>query len=74
MSRTPDLSGIRWATSSHSSGEGGMCVAWAPAAHATHGLVPVRDSKDPRGPALIFGPAAWSSFVRATRNGELTAG
>ncbi|MBB5122895.1 hypothetical protein FHS36_006369 [Streptomyces eurocidicus] len=51
-----------------------MCVECAPAAHSTHGLVPVRDSKNPRGPALIFRPAAWSSFVRAMRDGDLTVG
>ncbi|WP_261991609.1 DUF397 domain-containing protein [Streptomyces sp. OR43] len=26
-------------------------------------LVPVRDSKAPTGPALVFGPDAWSAFV-----------
>ncbi|MFB7556659.1 DUF397 domain-containing protein [Streptomyces brevispora] len=26
-------------------------------------LVPVRDSKTPDGPALVFGPSAWSAFV-----------
>ncbi|MDT3396921.1 DUF397 domain-containing protein [Streptomyces sp. B1866] len=35
------------------------------------GAVPVRDSKDPHGPALLFGPASWSSFVTALRGGEL---
>lgn len=28
------------------------------------GRVLVRDSKDQAGPALTFGPAAWSSFVQ----------
>jgi hypothetical protein len=30
-------------------------------------VVPVRDSKDPDGPALVFDTAAWSSFVSAVR-------
>ncbi|MER6614886.1 DUF397 domain-containing protein [Streptomyces xantholiticus] len=32
------------------------------------GLVPVRDSKAPHGPALTFAPASWASFI-----GELKA-
>lgn len=27
------------------------------------GLVAVRDSKDPSGPALTFSPAAWAGFL-----------
>ncbi|WP_308315837.1 DUF397 domain-containing protein [Streptomyces sp. CC228A] len=37
------------------------------------GLVPVRDSKDPDGPALAFERGAWASFVAAVRGGELAA-
>ncbi|WP_344570352.1 DUF397 domain-containing protein [Streptomyces axinellae] len=37
------------------------------------GGVPVRDSEDSRGPALIFETAAWSSFVGAVRGGEFPA-
>ncbi|MFJ2606350.1 DUF397 domain-containing protein [Streptomyces sp. NPDC087425] len=29
--------------------------------------VPVRDSKVPHGPALLFPPAAWASFVQAVK-------
>ncbi|MGW3232387.1 DUF397 domain-containing protein [Kitasatospora sp. NPDC001095] len=35
------------------------------------GLVPVRDSKDPQGPALVFPAAAWEAFVEAVRTGSL---
>lgn len=35
--------------------------------------VPVRDSKDPHGPALVFPPAAWASFVTAVKQGEFGA-
>jgi len=31
------------------------------------GLVAVRDSKDPTGPALTFSPAAWRSFITHLR-------
>ncbi|MGW1177152.1 DUF397 domain-containing protein [Kitasatospora sp. NPDC002543] len=33
------------------------------------GLVPVRDSKDPHGPRLVFPAAAWKSFVTAVQEG-----
>ncbi|MFF2744696.1 DUF397 domain-containing protein [Kitasatospora sp. NPDC058048] len=35
------------------------------------GLVPVRDSKDPQGPALVFPDSSWGSFISAVRAGEL---
>ncbi|MFF2751014.1 DUF397 domain-containing protein [Kitasatospora sp. NPDC058048] len=34
------------------------------------GLVPVRDSKDPHGPALVFPAAAWEAFIAAVQGGE----
>ncbi|MFB7124257.1 DUF397 domain-containing protein [Kitasatospora sp. NPDC056273] len=37
------------------------------------GLVPVRDSKDPHGPALLFPAAAWGSFITAIRGDEFPA-
>ncbi|MFJ2193374.1 DUF397 domain-containing protein [Kitasatospora sp. NPDC087861] len=35
------------------------------------GAVPVRDSKDPHGPALVFPAAAWGAFIAAVRSGDL---
>ncbi|MFE7560131.1 DUF397 domain-containing protein [Kitasatospora sp. NPDC057500] len=35
--------------------------------------MPVRDSKDPDGPALLFPAASWQSFVTAVRAGEFGA-
>ncbi|MFB7337653.1 DUF397 domain-containing protein [Streptomyces adustus] len=35
--------------------------------------VPVRDSKVPHGPALVFGPAARSPFVSALKAGFASA-
>ncbi|MET8540000.1 DUF397 domain-containing protein [Kitasatospora sp. NPDC004799] len=57
-----------WRKSSHSGGNGGDCVEVA--AEFLPGVVPVRDSKDPHGPALVFPAAAWDSFLTAIRQGE----
>ncbi|MEU1677400.1 DUF397 domain-containing protein [Streptomyces roseifaciens] len=59
-----------WTKSSYSSVEGGNCVEWAPALAAAHGLVPVRDSKIPGGPALTFAPETWSLFATAVCDGH----
>ncbi|MFC8450834.1 DUF397 domain-containing protein [Kitasatospora sp. NPDC057223] len=37
------------------------------------GLVPVRDSKNPDGPALVFPAAAWQAFVTGVRAGDFPA-
>ncbi|MEU3567539.1 DUF397 domain-containing protein [Kitasatospora sp. NPDC036755] len=34
------------------------------------GAVPVRDSKDPQGPALVFPAVSWQAFVAAVRTGD----
>ncbi len=55
-----DLTGAQWRKSTKSGGNGGNCVE---VADNLPGLVGVRDSKDPTGPALTFTPAAWRNFV-----------
>ncbi|MGQ5259155.1 DUF397 domain-containing protein [Micromonospora sp. ZYX-F-536] len=55
-----ELTGARWHKSSRSSGNGGDCVE---VADNLPGVVAVRDSKNPSGPALTFTPAAWRMFV-----------
>jgi hypothetical protein len=55
-----DLSTVVWIKSSYSAGGGNDCLEVAPG-HPT--LVPVRDSKAPLGPKLVFRPEAWSAFV-----------
>ncbi|KXK59125.1 DUF397 domain-containing protein [Micromonospora rosaria] len=55
-----DLTGAQWRTSTRSSGNGGDCVE---VADNLPGVVAVRDSKDPTGPALTFPPAAWHAFL-----------
>ncbi|MEU1424838.1 DUF397 domain-containing protein [Kitasatospora sp. NPDC005751] len=65
----PDLSGASWAKSSYST-NGGECVE---VSASVPGAVPVRDSKDPEGPALVFPNDAWQSFIAGVRTGEFGA-
>ncbi|WP_433553049.1 DUF397 domain-containing protein [Micromonospora zamorensis] len=58
-----DLTDASWRKSTRSAGNGGECVEYA---DNLPGIVAVRDSKDPHGPALTFTPAAWVRFVRGT--------
>lgn len=58
-----------WFKSSYSNNNGGNCLEVAP---GFPGVVPVRDSKDPDGPLLVFPSPAWRAFVRAVRSGELS--
>ncbi len=62
----------QWFTSSYSS-NGGDCIEVARNLAASTNVVPVRDSKDPAGPALSFPAEAWRSFVSAVRGGEFGA-
>lgn len=55
-----NLIGATWRKSTRSGSTGGNCVE---VAGNLPGIVGVRDSKDPSGPALVFGPGAWRSFV-----------
>ncbi|TDC77096.1 DUF397 domain-containing protein [Micromonospora sp. KC606] len=61
-----DLAGAIWRTSSRSNDQG-LCVEVADNLAHTHGLVGIRDSKDPEGPALVVGPPGWTAFVEAIR-------
>lgn len=57
-------SSVTWRRSSYSNTSGGNClevVAGLP------GVVPVRDSKRPDGPALIVHAAAWAPFVESVK-------
>ncbi|WP_329355943.1 DUF397 domain-containing protein [Streptomyces anulatus] len=62
----------QWVKSSYSD-NGGTCVEWAPATASTTGFVPVRDSKNPGGPALALAAAAFSSFVAGVKAGGFDA-
>ncbi|MFB7759605.1 DUF397 domain-containing protein [Streptomyces xiamenensis] len=53
----------RWFTSSYSE-NGGQCIEVAVNLTASHGIVPVRDSKQRHGgPVVAFPAHAWSTFV-----------
>ncbi|MCD9903900.1 DUF397 domain-containing protein [Streptomyces sp. MT29] len=56
----PDLTAAAWRSSSYSNEEGGNCVQ---VADGFPGAVPVRDSKNPTGPALILPATAWTAFI-----------
>ncbi|MFD7450620.1 DUF397 domain-containing protein [Kitasatospora sp. NPDC059827] len=57
-----------WRKSSYSGGGGANCVE---VADGFADVTPVRDSKDPSGPALVFSATAWQAFITAVRTGEL---
>ncbi|WP_024804373.1 DUF397 domain-containing protein [Nocardia sp. BMG51109] len=61
-----DLSGARWFKSSRSSDKD-TCVEIA---HLDGGMVGVRDSKNPNGPALVFAPGEWDAFTAGVNDGE----
>ncbi|MFE7741972.1 DUF397 domain-containing protein [Nocardia sp. NPDC057455] len=61
-----DLSEAKWFKSSRSA-SGSQCVevAWLGG-----GMIGVRDSKDPTGPALAFAPGEWDAFTTSVQDGE----
>ncbi|WP_405787747.1 DUF397 domain-containing protein [Streptomyces sp. NBC_01367] len=64
-----DLSKATWHKSSYSAGDGGNCLEMATWRKSTHSrarggdTVPVRDSKQPEGPHVVFHAQAWARFV-----------
>ncbi|MER7844198.1 DUF397 domain-containing protein [Kitasatospora sp. NPDC096077] len=61
-----DLRNATWHKSSYST-QGGNCVE---VSDSLRGVVPVRDSKDPEGPALVFPASTFAAFVAAVKVGE----
>ncbi|MFJ4896596.1 DUF397 domain-containing protein [Streptomyces sp. NPDC088727] len=62
----------RWFKSSYSS-NGGACVEIAANLAVSRGVVPVRDSKDLRGPVLDIPTHAFTSFVTGVKDEEFGA-
>jgi hypothetical protein len=62
-----NLAQATWRKSSYSGGAQD-CVE---VAGNVPGVVGVRDSKDPDGPALILSPRAWRAFAGQVKSGEL---
>ena len=58
---------LTWRKSSYSGSNGGDCVEIA--VLSDNGRA-VRDSKDPGGPVLAFGPDEWRAFTVAIKAGE----
>jgi hypothetical protein len=58
---------VGWRKSSYSNDQGGSCLEVLDG-HPVG--VPVRDSKNSHGPAVIVPASAWSTFVTAVRGGE----
>ncbi|MEV0266477.1 DUF397 domain-containing protein [Streptomyces sp. NPDC050617] len=67
--RKSDLTPRTWHKSSYSNGSQ-SCVE---VADECPGVVPVRDSKNPDGPTLIFTADAWAAFVSEVKSSELNA-
>ena len=59
-----DLSRAVWNKSSRSNGSGGNCIE---VARNLPGVVAVRDSRNPDGPALIVSRDEWASFITRLR-------
>ncbi|WP_066943963.1 DUF397 domain-containing protein [Streptomyces lushanensis] len=58
-----------WRKSSYSSGNNDNCLEVADG----YADIPVRDSKNPTGPALHFQPTNWTSFIESVKAETLRA-
>ncbi|MEU9114669.1 DUF397 domain-containing protein [Streptomyces sp. NPDC048483] len=59
-----------WRKSSYSDNEGASCIE---VLDNYPSGVPVRDSRNPHGPALVLPAHSWSSFITAVKSGKLSA-
>ncbi|MFI8308694.1 DUF397 domain-containing protein [Streptomyces sp. NPDC085927] len=67
----PNASSLHgWRKSTYSGNEGGSCIEVLDGYPTS---IPVRDSKVPQGPALVFPSTGWTSFVTAIKDGHLSA-
>ncbi|TDB95678.1 DUF397 domain-containing protein [Actinomadura sp. 7K534] len=67
MNLSTELSRAHWRKARRSSSTGSDCVEVA----AVHGLVAVRDSKNPDGPKLLIGRNTWQELTDRLNSGEL---
>ncbi|WKK26696.1 DUF397 domain-containing protein [Streptomyces olivoreticuli] len=72
MSTIPEPPLATWTKSSYSGNGGANCVEWIPTC-VESSAVPIRDSKNPDGPALLVATAAWTSFLAGIKNARLVA-
>ncbi|MGX2994360.1 DUF397 domain-containing protein [Streptomyces sp. JNUCC 64] len=59
-----------WTGSSHSAGNAGECVQWAPRHAAATGEYLLRDSKNPHGPHLVLTAHAFTGLVQLAKNDD----
>jgi hypothetical protein len=64
-----DLPDVRWLRSSYSTGANNCVETARPSAGPWAGLLAVRDSKNPAGPALLFSPGSWTTFTAGVHRG-----
>ncbi|AIR97024.1 DUF397 domain-containing protein [Streptomyces glaucescens] len=62
---TTHLSEVRWLRSSYSTGANNCVETARTRSGPWAGLLAVRDSKNPAGPALLFSPQSWARFTAA---------
>ncbi|ARP68989.1 DUF397 domain-containing protein [Streptomyces pluripotens] len=62
-----DLYDVHWLRSSHSTGANNCVETARPRSGPWAGLLAVRDSKNPAGPALLFAARSWAGFVATLR-------
>jgi hypothetical protein len=63
-----ELTAAAWRKSTYSgNSDPNSCVE---VADGFVGVLPVRDSKDPQGPALVFAAEAWTAFVAGVKAGD----
>ncbi|OKJ72304.1 DUF397 domain-containing protein [Streptomyces sp. CB02460] len=67
--RADDLE-VSWFRSSYSNDQGGACVEGG---RMRSGLMAIRDSKVPRGAAVVFPATSWSQFINGVSEGHFTA-
>ncbi|WP_333777789.1 DUF397 domain-containing protein [Streptomyces sp. IBSBF 3136] len=62
-----DLHDVRWLRSSYSTGANNCVETARPRCGPWAGLLAVRDSKNPSGPALLFSAGSWAGFTATLR-------
>jgi hypothetical protein len=67
--RNASATGFAWKKSTYSGGQSD-CIEVAYGAIPT--ALPVRDSKLPAGPAVVFAGTTWGVFVNAVKRGDLS--
>ncbi|MGW3204890.1 DUF397 domain-containing protein [Streptomyces sp. NPDC001135] len=60
-----DLHEVHWLRSSYSTGANNCVETARPRSGPGAGLLAVRDSKSPAGPALLFSAGSWAGFLTA---------